>query len=290
MGSIISGVTDAIGLTDSKAGERAAEQSREAASTAAAGQKEALDYLKQQSALPTEFRDKALQKYGDIFLGGGVQAPTQEQIQANPLYQSILGAQGQAEEAVLRRGAATGGFRGGDTQVGLARTAADIGRQATLAGYQDELSRQQYNIGGLQSLAQLPTGANQIAGLTSGIGQTLAQGQTAAAQAQLTGSQQNISNLLGLGQLGIGAGLAFSDERLKSDVVMIRNTPHPDIHYYGWKWNDIANGLGLIGADKGYLAGEINSVWPELVKIDESSYMKINKEEIENRLQEMSNV
>lgn len=289
MGGLVTGITDAFGITDSDAGQQAADATIQGSQIAARAQQEALNYLKQQEALPTEFRDAALQQYGDLFLGGGLTAPTQAQIAANPLYQAILGTQGAAEEAVLRNQAATGGFRSGDTQVGLAQTAADIQRNALLTGYQDELARRQYNVAGLQSLAQLPSNASQIAGLTAGIGNTLAQGQTGAAQAQLAGQQATSSSLLGLGQLGIGGALAFSDDRLKDNPVVIADTPHPDIKKYQWEWNDKAQKLGMKGDDRGYLASEIEKVWPELVMLDGSGYRKINLTKIEKKLEELSN-
>lgn len=280
MGGLVTGITDAIGITDSDAGQQAADASIQGSQLAAQAQMDALEYLKQQDALPTQFRDAALQRYGDLYLGGNSFA-VQQQLEANPLYQAILGTQQTAEDAVLRNQAATGGFRSGSTQTGLAQTAADIQRQATLAGYQDLTQ-------GLGSLAQLPTNANQIAGLTSGIGQTLAQGQTAAAQAQLQGQQATAGNLLGLGQLGIGA-LAFSDDRLKDNPVVISDTSHPNIKKYRWEWNDTAQELGMTGEDRGYLASEIEKVWPELVHLDGSGYRKIELNKIEKKLEEMSN-
>lgn len=287
MGKLVTGITDSIGITDSNAGQRAAGATIKGSQIAAQAQMDALNYLKQQEALPTEFRDAALRQYGNLFLGGGLTAPTQAQIATNPIYQSILGTQDAAEEAVLRRQAATGGFRSGDTQVGLAQTAADIHRNALLTGYQDELARQQYNVAGLQSLAQLPSNASQIAGLTSGIGQTLAQGQTGAAQAQIVGNQATANNLLGLGQLGIGAALAFSDDKLKDNLVVISDTNHPSIKKYSWEWNNIAQGLGMKGEDRGYLASEIEKVWPELVHLGASGYRKIDLPRIEKKLEEL---
>lgn len=282
------GITDALGLSNSKSGKKSAKASIEASELQAEYQREALDYLKQQNQLPTEYRDKGLEAYGNIFLNGGLQSPTEQEIMNNPLYKAILGTQGAAEESVLRNQAATGGFRSGGTQANLANTAADIQRNALLSGYQDELGRKQYNIGGLQSLAQLPNNAGQIAGLTAGIGQTLAQGQIAAAQARQAGGQQNVQNNLGLANLGLQAYSAFSDDDLKQNITATGKTSHPDINTYQWEWNSNAAELGLFGGDAGYLASEIENVWPELVGLDESGYRKINKSEIDKRLGELN--
>lgn len=278
MGGIVSGVTDAIGLTDSDAGKDAARATQQASNIQAKYQGEALDYLKEQQALPTELRDKALTQYGDIFLeGGGLQGPSMQDVQSNPLYGAIMGTQEDAEQAVLRNQAATGGFRSGATQTGLASTAADIQRNALLTGYQDESTRQQQNIAGLQGLAQLPTGAANIANLTSGIGQTLAQGQTAAANAQMQGSAQNQGSLFGLANLGLGAFAAFSDERLKKDIK--RTGEQNGFPTFEWEWNEAANKLGLFGKAYGTISKYVKEKMPEAVS-GRDGYETVNYEMI----------
>lgn len=274
MGEIVSKVTDFIGITDSDAGQQAAQASTDASQVQAGYMQDALDYLKQQSALPTEIRDQSLRALQSFYYDPQGQSALINQVQSNPLYQQQLKA---GEEAVLRSASATGGLRGGGSISDVANYSSNLLNQAVknqLAGY--------------QGLAGLNTNANQIASLTTGIGQALAQGQTAAAQAQMQAQQANASNLLGLGQLGIGA-LAFSDDKLKDNPVVIADTSHPDIKKYRWEWNNIAQELGMTGEDRGYLASEIEKVWPELVHLDGSGYRKIELSKIEKKLEELSN-
>lgn len=281
MGKIVSKVTDAVGLTDSKAGGRAAEATSVAANTAAAAQMEALDFMKSQSALPTEIRDQSLRQLQGIFSSPtGIidfQNSMSQAISGNPFYQNRLG---QMEEATLRNASATGSLRGGQAISDVASVQNNLLSQLTNQATGAQL-------GGMQSLAGLNTNTNQIANIMGQIGQTQAQGITGAAQAQAAGNQQNISNLMGLGQLGIGGAMAFSDERLKKNIKKISSTLNPAINKYSWTWNDKANQLGMVGSDAGYLAGEIKSQYPELVSEHSSGYNQINTQGVERKLTEL---
>ena len=64
MGKVLSGFTDAIGLTDTQAGADAA---REASGQQVAYQKEALDYLKESEAVPQHYRESAIGQLGTIY-------------------------------------------------------------------------------------------------------------------------------------------------------------------------------------------------------------------------------
>lgn len=278
MGRIVSKVTDAVGLTDSEAGERAAAAQREATGTQAGYQREALDYLKQTQAPVLEAQQGALGRLSSLAQGGSPsqtlasEAELLANIEQNPLYQAILGTQEGAERAVLRNQAATGGFRGGDTQVGLGRVAADTQRNALLSAFQNRQQRDLQQLGlnqqGFQNQLALegqilgqPTQTSNIAALTSGIGQTLAQGQIGAAQSRLQGSQNNISNLLNLGGLGVAA---FSDRRLKDDIKFAGTENGHKV--YTWRWNNKAKKLGLEGVGHGVIADEVKKIKPEAVK------------------------
>lgn len=266
MTKIFKTASDAVGLTDSKAGERAAAAQREAASTQAGFQREALDFLKQEQAPISAARQGSLARLSALAGGYGVpsEAELLQNIEQNPLYQAILGTQEGAERAVLRNQAATGGFRGGDTQVGLGRVAADTQRNALLAAFQN---RQAQNQQGFQNRLALegqilgqPTQTSNIAALTSGIGQTLAQGQTAAAQSALQGSQSNTANLLNI----LGTAAAFSDRRLKDDIKFAGTQNGYKV--YTWRWNNKAKKLGLEGVGHGVIADEVKKKKPEAVK------------------------
>jgi len=187
---------------------------------------------------------------GDGFAPQGKGAFVQGLMQ-DPFYQGMLDV---GEEAVLRGASATGGLRSGSTSEALARN-----NQAILRGLYGE------QVAGLQGMAGLPSYAPQIAQATSGIGQTLAQGQIGAAQAQQTGQQQSMGNIMGLGQLGIGIAGLFSDRKLKENIVEIGKQGVHKI--YTWTWNKLAEGLGLSGEGYGVMADEVENIKPDAVSI-----------------------
>ena len=109
--------------------------------------------------------------------------------------------------------------------------------------------------------------APQIAQQTGAIGTTLAQGTTAAAQAQQAASQNSMGNLMGLGNLGIaayGAGM-FSDRRLKKNIKKIGE--YKGRNWYSWDWNIVAQKMGLKGNTVGCMADEVYATNPEAILI-----------------------
>lgn len=251
MGGIISGVTDALGLTDSKAGERAAQAGLQGAELQAQGQREALEYLKEREALPLELRDRFLPQLADIFTGGEGQQQFIDAARASPLYSAIKGGGEAGEEAVARYHSAHGGLRSGDFQADLSDYGSQLENKALLESYNQQLQ-------GISGLANLPLNTQEVAGTTAGIGQTLGQGLIGSTQAQLQGEAANRQNLIGL----LGAGAAyFSDIRLKSNITPAgRRNGH---NWYRWQWNDYAEELGLEGAAEGVLAHEVYEINPD---------------------------
>ncbi len=273
-------VGDLLGFGDDP-GERAAESSIAAAEIQAAGQeraaqiqadymREALGYLQEREELPQQFREESLQRLAGIAgLPGGVGDQQQliNQAIASPLYGAIMGGQEAGEEAILRSAAATGGLRSGNVQSALYDYNTQLQNKALLESYNQQLS-------GLQGMAGLPSGAQQIAELQSGIGQTLgggaagaataqAQGLTAAGQAQQAYSQQQAGNLMGLGGLGLLAYGMFSDRRLKRDIKRIGQIA--GWNWYTWAWNSVAEKMGLKGECQGCMADEVFAERPDAV-------------------------
>lgn len=278
MTKIFTTASDAVGLTDSKAGERAARASESAAQTQAGFQQQALDYLKETQAPITEAQTGSLGRLGALAQQGvnPYQLQTEQQlltdIQSSPLYQSIMSGLQTGEESILRNQAATGGFRSGGTQQNLARLGRDTQNQALMAAFGNRQQRDMQQAGlnqqafqnqlGLEStIMGLPSQVGNIAGLTSGIGQTLAQGQIGAAQNRLQGSQANRQNLMNLASLGL---TAFSDRRLKNNIKKVGT--ENGFNVYTWDWNEKAKSLGLEGSGKGVIADEVKQVKPEAVK------------------------
>lgn len=251
------------------------------AGTAAGYQQQALDYLRQQEALPSGLRESALASLGGLYNGSG---SITERAMASPLYKAAVQ---QGENAVLRNASATGGLRSGSASENLAQ----VNQNALVAAYNDQIQ-------GLQGLSSLPSNANTIAGYQAGIGNTLGQGQVAAsqnyanywgqgaqaitdannaaaqavsqgqiaaAQNKAQGSQNSANNTLGLVGLGLQAFSAFSDRRLKSNIKHIGEQNGHRI--YSWDWNDEAVRLGLKGSSFGVLADEAKEKVPDAVSI-----------------------
>lgn len=250
MGGVISSVTDAIGLTDSDAGADAA---RDASNVQAQAQREALEYLKEREAVPREFQEGALGLIGGMYGLGDNQDATSA-LQSSPLYQATIGQLPMQEEAILRSASATGALRTSGTEAMLAENQ----RQNQLQAYQNAMAP-------LSGLAGLPSYAPQIAQGMAGIGQTQAQGIIGAAQSQQAAQQAGMSNLMGMGQLGLAAFSAFCDPSLKDNAKKIGEVDGYNI--YHWIWNDKAAELGLFGEGVGPMADEVQQREPERVEI-----------------------
>ena len=265
---------DAAGASQ-QAASTGANATIEGARIAAESQREGLDYLKEREALPRQFSEGALKGLGGLYGlegGTGSQQDLIDRAIRSPLYQSIMGGQEAGEESILRNASMTGGFRSGNTQYNLYDYNTQLQNQALLQSYNQQLQ-------GLTGLAGLPSNANQIANMTAGVGQTLgqgtataggilAQGQVAAGQAQQAGTQNAINNMMGMANLGVqayGAGVNFSDRRLKINIEKIGEVNGHN--WYMWDWNIVANKMGLEGKSEGVLADELIKTDPECIGI-----------------------
>lgn len=227
----------------------------DAARVQADAQREALDYLKQTEKLPQAYREGALQGLGAEYgfdangtYGTDGMSITQR-AEASPFYQTAVK---RGEESVLRNASATGGLRSGTANENLAA----VNQNVLMSSYANQLS-------GLQGMAQLPSNANNIASAQAGIGQTLAQGITGAAQNSAAYGQNNMNNAIGAGALAMQGYETFSDERLKENVVLIGNVNGHNV--YKWLWNGAAKALGLIGISAGVIAQEVERTRPDAV-------------------------
>jgi len=277
MGGIVGAVKDTLGI-GTTSDERAARQQVQASQTQAGAEREALEYLKEIQAPITEAQTGSLGRLGDLAQQGvnPYQLKTDRQllsgIETSPLYQSIMSGLQAGEESILRNQAMTGGFRSGGTQQNLARLGRDTQNQALLSAFGNRQQRDMQQAGlnqqafqnqlGLEStIMGLPSQVGNIAGLTSGIGQTLAQGQLAAAQSRIQGQQAAGQNALNIGTSLLGF---FSDRRLKDNIQKVGTENGYNI--YTWEWNNKAKSLGLEGSGKGVIADEVKKVKPEAVK------------------------
>lgn len=248
-------------------GKSAADAARSAAGTAVDAQQRSLDYLIERDAMPMAFRDAAMQglgaeygltldESGNIISDG---TSIQGRAMSSPFYTGALQA---GESAIGRGSSATGRLRGGATPAMLESNAQD----AFMRAYEQQL-------GGLSQFMSTPTNEQAISQGISGIGNTLSQGQLAAAQAQ----QQGIGNLMGLAQTA--GTLAFSDPRLKDNVKVIGK--YKGLDWCEWSWNAAAKSLFLNGKGVGVMADQVLEKYPRLVK-EISGYLAVNYEGLEN--------
>lgn len=241
------------------ASNKASSAAKDAARTAADAQQRGIDYLERQDVIPRQFREGALEKLGGLYGlegGEGNQQEFIDEAMESPLYQQLMGNQQFGEEAILRNQAATGGFRSGSTQVNLSEYNTRLKNEALLESYNNQL-------GGLQSLANLPSNANSIASLMVGKGSTLAAGQIGAAQAEQA-KIQGISNAIGQGLTAYGqSGGSFSDIRAKKNIQFDGIVNGHKM--YTWDWRSEMAEYGLKGEGYGIMAHEVIEYAPEAV-------------------------
>lgn len=250
--------------------DKANDAQRLATEQAAAGQTEALNYLKQREELPMGIRDDALRGLADFYQVPG-QPKTQDQLiqeaMSSPLYAAIMGTQKAGEGAILRNQSATGGLRSGTTQGALTDFGQQTANRALLESFGQAQERDDYtralNLTGLSGLAGLEGNDQAIAGLTANIGNTRAQGTIAGAQTQTSALNNAFNTVLGFGQMLAGAG-AFSDIRLKDNIRYVGK--HQGFDIYGWDWNATAlNKFGLEGSAQGVIAHHVFEEYPEAI-------------------------
>jgi hypothetical protein len=238
---------------------------KEASALAAGKQQEALDYLQQQEALPSQLRQGALGSLGGLLGlpgGTGSQQDLIQRAMESPLYKAIMGGQEAGEQGIMRSAAATGGLRSGDVQSNMYKFNTELANQALLESYNQQLE-------GLTGLADLPSNANMIAQQMTGIGETLAQGRVGVGEAR----RDRLDRIMEMAGKAGKAGMLYSDKKLKDDIKFIKNKN--GYNWYKWKWNKIANNMGLFGESFGVLANEILKIKPNAV-LKRNEYLMVD--------------
>jgi len=265
----MSGVADVL---TGKSGEQAAETSLEAAQLAAAGQTEALEYLKETEALPQQFREEALTGLAGIYGlegGTGSQQAMIDRAMASPLYQQIMSGIPAGEEAILRGASATGGLRSGTASENLARLTTEPQNRALPQSYGQQLQ-------GLTGLAGMPSQAGTIAQMTAAPSSTIASGMVAGAQAEQQAAQGLFGGLMGLGGAALMAPTGtFSDIRLKDNIEYLGEVNGHA--WFSWDWKE--NDLGLKGSSQGVMAHAVYEYMPEAISTKDG-YIAVNYESL----------
>ncbi len=231
----------------------------DAANAQIAQQQKSLDFMKDMYAPIMGMQSAVSPMITDMLTG-------KYDMTSDPYYQQNLDMM---NSNILGNSAVTGGTRGGDIKGSLGTAPTQLAQ-----------SMYQQKLGNLMKPFGLDSGANQMANQMNMMGQTQAQGIIGQAQS----SQDRTNNLLNMGMNAAGMAMMFSDIRLKDSIVKIGNTSIEGVGRYGWKWNDSAKALGLSGSDKGYLAQEVEKVFPELVHETETGYKAIDIQGLEDKL------
>jgi len=163
------------------------------------------------------------------------------------------------ERALVRNASAIGGLGGGNVRTALQEQSAGFALQDL--DRQDQLKSQRFNqlasiTGGGQTAATNlgqfgAQSSGNVANLLAQQGQAQAGGVLGAQQARAAGAQ-NI-----LGAIGTAASF-FSDRRLKTNIKKIGRLG--DVNLYEWNWKE----TGL--KDQGFMADEIQTIYPDLVQ------------------------
>jgi len=299
----MSGVATAIGVgttlysgyQQGKAADAAADAARSGAAMSAAQQQAALEYQQQVDKKPLQYRDEALTGLRDVYMGAPeAQANMIERAQMSPLYAQLMGGLGTGQEAVMQNAAMQGNWRSGDAKMNMADYTTRTSQNALLQAYQDQMR-------GMESFTNPSLNTGGISDTMSGIGRTLAAGETGAAQAQQQGEQNKWDAITGAVNTGLqgynqyiqstpsvppefnadygtkgvdpSAWLA-SDIRLKDGIQKVGELNGHNI--YEWEWNAIAKKFfGLEGKSKGVMAHEVFETNPDAIKV-EDGVLKVN--------------
>lgn len=236
-------VTDVIGLTDSSGASDAS-----AASTAMT--KEQLDFDKQRyedwKAIYGPLQED-LGTYYKNLTGSTLSAKHVESIQM----ESQL-AQQQIDQTLAQRGISGGGLEASLTSQNT--FGAGMQKAAARASGDQMANEQKMNF--------LNLGLGQGAQISNNMAQTSA---SAASGLRSQSTQMQASNQNTTGDLiGLGAGLLFSDKRLKTNIRAVNTIK--GISFYTWDWSSEANRLGYSGPGFGVIAQEIEPIIPTAVK------------------------
>lgn len=250
MSHLVSSVTDALGLTDTSAASTA---SSEASSAYTNYLQQALDYAESSNAAAQETSDSAYSALSGFLSGDS-------DITDSAIYKALMSG---AEDSTLASSAATGTLRSGNSISDVAST-QNTALLNTLSAYENIASG---------SSSTSSSGASSIESLISELGSATASGITGAYESETASENSTLSSLLNIAGTAASLYSAFSDKRLKTNIVRVgTENGYPK---YRWKWNKLGNKLGLFGEGFGTLSCIVKKMCPEAVTIDHG-FEKVN--------------
>ena len=258
-----------LGLVDDITGEDAAKDAaRDAAKVQAAAGGDAIAAQQLASAKGQEFLTPFAQVGQQGIDQSNFLANPQAQfdfLQNNPLFQMGLD---NANTQTQNIAAARGRLSAGDTLQQLSNNAL-LAAQPLIANQRQDINNL-LNLGSgiAQTQANVAIGeGTNVGNLLTDIGAANAAGIVGAGNVEAQGAQALL-------QAGLtGAGLAFSDPKLKTNIKQIGQKNGFD--WFSWDWNDIALKLGLTGSSEGVMADIVQLTNPELIG-ESSGYMTVN--------------
>jgi len=188
---------------------------------------------------------------------GGDQQTIIDQAQSSPFMSQMINT---GEESIARNAQMTGGFRSGTTQENLAGNSQNV-----------LMNLVQQILQGKQGIAEGGFGAqdsytNAMQNLVAGQGAT--RGQIANIGINQAADKRNV--LTGL--VDAASKAYASDRTLKDNIIKIGDKN--GLSWYSWKWNKLAEAIGLTGIDEGHIAQEVQKVRPDLV-VKQNGYLAV---------------
>ena len=193
----------------------------------------------------------------------------------NPFFQTLAGQQ---EQRLSASQAARGKFGSGETGDQLQRNLLLLGNQFSqqnIGNIQGQIQNQ-FNAASIGQNAASQTGVQglQTAGNIGGVLGNVANAQAAGIIGQQQAGAAGVNNLIGIGTAL--APLAFSDQRLKTNIEFSHVHPNIGVNIYTWDWTEEAKAIVGDQDETGPIAQELRLTRPDLVITDpETGFLKV---------------
>jgi hypothetical protein len=263
MGSIISDVTDAVGLTDVAGQKRAANNAANQQAFANGLTTEQLDFQKQQYSDWKDIYGDIQSNLGDYYKS--LSASDYEARGVTQVQQEYSKANTQLQEQLAQRGISNSGIAAA-AATSLTQQLANATTEARITA-PEKVNQQKMSFLGLG----LGQGA-QMLGTIANVSNNGASNATNSANSSLNNStslSQSNSNTMGT---LIGMGMA-SDIALKDNLVVSHTLN--GVTFYTWTWNSIANNLGYVGKSFGVIAQEVAKIIPDCIYV-QNGYLAVD--------------